>query len=302
MRSKRHPDGYPFTKDTLTAMLDNPFYAGWVTNTADGRGKRNDNTKLIKGQHQPLISQELFDRCLAVRATKRNPGSTEARHSHTYTAGGGLARCSCCRQPLRAQGAVMRKPSYRDVSRERGIAFAAHRRSIPAPVVDEGVALAVSGLVLPPDWRADAEAHLSAIADERQRIERERGRRLKRRLLCKSGCSWMEILTSPIIAPKARIEAELAALQPPAETTTAEAAANLLRDLTALWERATPEERRDIAAQLFTAVHCDLDSRRVVAVQMNSAFLTLRNALPKCTLGGSDGIRTRGLLRDRQAC
>lgn len=25
MRSKRHPDGYPFTKDTLTAMLDNPF-------------------------------------------------------------------------------------------------------------------------------------------------------------------------------------------------------------------------------------------------------------------------------------
>ncbi len=52
----------------------------------------------------------------------------------------------------------------------------------------------------------------------------------------------------------------------------------------------------------FTAVWCDLNGKRVVAVQLGRAFLSLRNALPKCTQCGSDGIRTRGLLRDRQAC
>ena len=35
MVSKRHPEGYPFTKDTLTALLQNPFYYGLVSMLAE---------------------------------------------------------------------------------------------------------------------------------------------------------------------------------------------------------------------------------------------------------------------------
>jgi hypothetical protein len=293
MRSKRHPQGYPFTKDTLTAMLDNPFYAGWVTYTGDGYSKRTQTTHLKPGKHPPILSQGLFERAVAVRAQRRNPGSTPVRHAHIYTAAG-LVHCACCRQPMRAQGAALRKPTYRDVSPERGIVCTAHRRSIPAPIVDEYLVLAVRGLQLPDDWHARAVAHVETAAQDTARLLAQRTtleRRLQhhKRLLMDG-----DIDQADYRAEKARIEAELATLQPAREVVDLELAAARLRELHALWDHATPAERREITRTLFTAVYCDLDGQRVLAVQLERAFLPLRNALSKCTPGGSDGIIVRG--------
>ena len=64
------------------------------------------------------------------------------------------------------------------------------------------------------------------------------------------------------------------------------------------WNGAEPAERRELVGHLFEAVYCDLDARRVVAVQLKRALLPLRNALPGVVYGReSDGIRTRGLRR-----
>jgi len=118
------------------------------------------------------------------------------------------------------------------------------------------------------------------------------------------------------------VKAELAALEPQArDGSNARQAAALLGNLGMLWDQATPEQRRKIAASLFDGVYCDLDGKRIVAVKLKRAFLPLRNALPthtaanpaeatsactpdepECTQCGTDGIRTRDLLRDRQAC
>ena len=78
-------------------------------------------------------------------------------------------------------------------------------------------------------------------------------------------------------------------------------AAALVTNLASLWAEANADQRRRLAAEIFIAVYCDLDARQVVALQMNRALLPLRSALPtSVSWSGSDGIRTRDLLRDRQ--
>jgi len=60
--SKWQPQGGPFGKDTLTAMLANPFYVGWVVQpTGDGGSNRRDDAHLLRGRHEPIIDQALFD-------------------------------------------------------------------------------------------------------------------------------------------------------------------------------------------------------------------------------------------------
>ena len=160
----------------------------------------------------------------------------------------------------------------------------------------------MSGLHLPDAWYAAAVAHLDTGTEDRARIEQQRGalergiERQKRLLL--DG----DITQADYRAEKSRIEAELALLRLPAAMDSAEHAATRLRDLAGLWEHATPEERRDLAGRMFEAIWCDLDGKRIIAVQMKRAFLPLKNALFGLSECGSDGIRTRGLLRDRQAC
>jgi hypothetical protein len=163
MRSKRHPDGYPFTKNTHTAMLDNPYYAGWVTYTGNGSGKRGDAQR-VRGQHAPIMAQELFDRVIAIRVAKRGQGRAGSpagtRHHREGTMGvyvaAGLARCRCCRERLRIQPCRTTTITYRDTGKERGIKCTATKRSIPLEIVDEAVHAYVSALQLPEDWQAHA--------------------------------------------------------------------------------------------------------------------------------------------------
>jgi hypothetical protein len=99
MVSKRHRDGYPFTKDTVTAMLQNRFYTGVVT--LYGEEVRDAQGQPV-GKHEPIISQDLFDRVQAVVAGKARRGrfGSTTGQAHVYVASS-LARCSSCRENLR---------------------------------------------------------------------------------------------------------------------------------------------------------------------------------------------------------
>jgi len=303
MRSKRHPDGHPFTKDTLTVMLDNPFYAGWVTYTADGSGRRSEEATRIHGLHDPIITQELYDRAVAVRAEKRGTGrrGSPLRQAHVYVAAS-LARCTSCRERLRAQGQAPHQPSYRDPSRERGIECAAKKRSIPAPVVDQGMDDYMSDLQLPPNWLDVAISYIDGGRDELDLSTKRRESVMRKLERLKRLVIDGDIEQNEYRIEKARLETDIAGIGPAPATVDTTKAATLLWDLHALWREASPEERRQIASQLFDAVYCDLDAKKVIAIQMKKAFLPLRNALFNLSECGSDGIRTRGLLRDRQAC
>src|SRR5688572_10186519 len=65
--------GGRFTKDGIRDLLQNPFYMGYVRyRGVFTKGKQHRGTgDLIKGQHESLISEELFEKCQRVRADRR---------------------------------------------------------------------------------------------------------------------------------------------------------------------------------------------------------------------------------------
>jgi cytochrome c553 len=104
MVNKAHPEGYPFTKDTVTAMLTNPFYTGVVT--FYGEGVRDEAGDPV-GLHEAIIDRALFDWVQALRAAKGGQGRKGSTQGQAYTyLATGLAHCACCHQPLRAQGSA----------------------------------------------------------------------------------------------------------------------------------------------------------------------------------------------------
>jgi hypothetical protein len=203
--SKLHPDGYPFTKDTVTAMLRNPFYIGQV----------RCREALVPGRHGPIISQDLYDRVQTIHARKDKAGrrgSTIGRR-HTYVAAG-LVRCTCCRQILRGNAHNGHQLFYQDKSPERGIPCTAIRRSIDGPSVDAALFERVTRLILPDDWR---EKVLSDLADENEANKVADRREALDRQLEQAQRFLLDgyITESQFREKRAQFEAEKATLQAP---------------------------------------------------------------------------------------
>jgi site-specific DNA recombinase len=86
-RGQRTTRGNLFCADTVRDMLGNLTYCGYVT-------AQRSTSKEIRGKHQPLISEELFDRCADLRrqrTTTKHPG----RPSPNYLLRS-IVRCERC--------------------------------------------------------------------------------------------------------------------------------------------------------------------------------------------------------------
>lgn len=293
MVSKKHPEGYPWTKDTVTALLGNRFYLGQV----------RYGDVWLPGKHEAIIDQEVFDAVQAVHARKAGSGrrGSTTPDGRVYVAQG-LVRCACCRQPLRANAPNGTALTYRDASRERGLVCTAARRTIDGATVDDAFCALVGALALPDDWRELALAASDGDQDEARRIM-DRRQALDRQLEQAQRYLLDGFITEEqFLEKRAAVEAERATLEPPADSVDLDAAAGLLGDLGALWNAGSAEERRAMARALFDNVWVDLDGRRVVAVQMKNALRPLRRALsthmiPDAGLRRSD---TYGRMRNRR--
>src|SRR5579859_6843774 len=81
--SGRYPQELPVPDSTLHRMLHDPYYAGWVV--VDGQ--------LIKGRHQPIVSQTLFDQVQDVLAARSQGGSRDRILQHYLK---GMLFCQRC--------------------------------------------------------------------------------------------------------------------------------------------------------------------------------------------------------------
>ena len=81
--------GRRFSKDTITDMVRNSFYAGKVMYKESRCG---DVGEMFEGQHEPIISEELWDANVRVRQRHQH----RSRFLHTVSRRylfGQLARC-----------------------------------------------------------------------------------------------------------------------------------------------------------------------------------------------------------------
>lgn len=314
-QGKRTSGGWghrPFSKDTVRAILINPFYIGMVgyrglsdRETESGQRARASKRawQWLPGKHEPIISSELFDRCRSVRARlgRRFVGRKPSQ-AHSYILSK-MARCARCGGPLRAMTDNQGEPKYTCTAHDRAVACDATRRSVREIRLLEDLDALVGELSLTEPVRARA-VELLESGNETAAAERRRAtldaeiRRLNR--MYQAGNLGDSEYDSEI----ARVKGELASLAKPAGAFDLRAAIAALDDIARLWRHATVPERAEILRSVFEAVRVDLDAGAVTGYQPKNEYAAVLRAAHagKDDNSGSDGIRTRGLCLDRAAC
>ena len=144
-------------------MLQNPFYMGYLRyRGAFSAGKAyRGKGEMVKGIHQPIVSEELFAACQKVRTSRRRSFETRQSPRRVYMLGG-LLVCKTCGKKMRGQSAQAGR-YYRDAARFAGVGCAFSGMSVRADAVEAQVSRVMESLVLPEDWQEALQAQLEAI-------------------------------------------------------------------------------------------------------------------------------------------
>lgn len=253
----------PWTRSALSETLKNPFYIGFIRHKGH----------LLPGNHEPLISEELWRKCEQARRLHSTGPRTYSPKHRTYLFGG-LLRCVACGGRMNADASEGGYRYYRCIAHQRQIECWAPQSRVREDVLSEQMTGIISRLVLPGDW---CERVLALLQDgddvERIRAERARLEEKLRRL----HQAWIEVEIDEgyYRTEKAKAESRLASLVVPDGVVKIEEAANYLKDLSLAWDVASREERRAILGFIFEAIYCDPAYKRLVAVQPKDDFLSL---------------------------
>ena len=268
--TKKLPDGHgtlsqeprQFTAHGVADLLKNRFYAGYVS--YDG--------EYFQGQHEALVSQEIFGQ--AQDALRKNNGRsrTLAPQPPRQYLLKGIVRCAYCLMDMWAQTYDSGGRYYREHrnSRSHGPCPAVSG-SIPCEVADEQVSKLVTTIELNPRWMEKIMA-IVALKDQVEDVKRQRtlvAGKLHRLAQAYVDGHYPE---DQYRLGKRRLELELESLVVP-EVSAAEEAGRLLSDLPALWRQADLEERRKLLMAMLDAVYVETkELKQVVAIQPKPAF------------------------------
>jgi site-specific DNA recombinase len=309
--------GRAFSKDTVRDMLLNAAYCGYVT------GMRSKD-RSIKGLHEPLVPEKLFDRVQQMRTWRARivkPG----RPSEDYLLRK-LLYCERC--GARMHGNKGSSPQIRrylcSTRRYGGDCKQPIARAEP---LEEQI---VEWLR---DFQPDEELRAVVLASVREVAKREGGDELRRGELIgqlerlRDLYVMGDLTKEKYVINRQAIEEELERMGPPLDPQLDQAEA-VLRDFTRFWDsEPKAAERRKLIASLFDRVW--EDEGKIVAVKPREPFLRyFKLADEAAQLGtgansggkgrdaqgrenpanphagvksGSDGTRTRDLRRDRPA-
>ena len=101
IQSRLQTMGLKLTLTRLNLIFKNPFYCGYITNNI------LENGKMIKGKHEPLISEEVFLRVNGL--LKNKPQGWNVIREHEEMPLKASVRCYKCNRPLTA---ITRKSKY----------------------------------------------------------------------------------------------------------------------------------------------------------------------------------------------
>ena len=263
-RDYRTTRGNLFCADTVRDMLGNLSYCGYVT-------AQRSTSKEIRGKHEAIVSEELFDRCADLRrqrTTTRNPGRPSSRYLLRS-----IVRCERCggRMHGTATGRNGEARYYCSTRRKKHGCDQPLARALP---LEDQIAEFVADFKPSAEIRDEILRRLASgddVGDEETKRRREqlKGRRDRLRDLFELG----DLQKGEYVAKRDVIDAELAGLAP-GPSPDLDGARAVLEDFGRFWTDAhDPEARRELLHQLFELVW--IDGRKIVAVRPTSAFATL---------------------------
>lgn len=238
-----------FTPWAVRDMLRTRFYVGVVT----FQGHE------FPGQHQAIISEDLFAAAQAMRGTV-HPRRTPEGESGLLQ---GRIFCAHCGSRLHSERNRLERPRYRE---RHGAVCRSNGHSLPADVIDRQLGDIWASLVLPPEWR---EGIAQLATEDTSAAARAALEAKKKRVTTAFVDGGMEEADYRRLV--AEIDLDLAGTAPALAPVYEEAAA-LVADLPKVWEKATPDERRRLLAPLLAAVYVDVDDRRVRGLTPTPGF------------------------------
>lgn len=150
--------GNPPNKSAFQAMLRNPFYHGKIR----WKAKKSGEITFYAGNHEPLISEELFKRVQTVMDDRLAPN--KAKHDHVYRR---LVHCSCGRFLIPS----LHKGHVYMVCQNTLCSF----KSVRESQLEDAILVALSRLCLSDNYSRHAEEavrRLRANTEERTATER----------------------------------------------------------------------------------------------------------------------------------
>jgi site-specific DNA recombinase len=273
-------DGNLFTGDAVRELLINPFYAGWVRYRGirealtNNRTKRAE-TKLIRGTHEPVVSQALFDRVQAVRtavAGKRR--GRQPKHHRVYLLQG-IAICAHCGERMKCSCSHDGKLRYSCRAGERMIDCEASGRIVREEVLLPTIERVIASLRIPGEVinRAAELLQTDTQTNATQRRRSEIVAEMKRLdYLFQKGRKTQDAYDRET----ARLEAELALLEPVTPMRIEEVGA-ALAELVDAWRAARDDRsaQHDILKALVASVEVDALAGRIIKWQPRQDFAAL---------------------------
>lgn len=248
-----------FGVDTVREMLCNASYAGYVS------GHR-DISKAVRGLHEPIVDEALFDRVQGMRhqrARTLKPGRPSQRYLLR-----GLASCERCQGKMQGT-AIGRKLVPRYYCASRRADHSCDQPLIHADVVEQQLVEFVGDFRPTPAIRQEILRRLAGAATAETTETAQRRAALEERLRRSRDLYELGDLTRPeYMARRDAINAELATSAP---GPVPDQAQRVLEDFSIFWRKESdPAAKRQLLSLIFERVW--LDEQRVVAVQPKAPF------------------------------
>jgi hypothetical protein len=285
---------HPFGKDTVRDMLCNTYYMGKIryrgmTVRPKDVSFRSTTPRVSDGKHEAIICEELWNRCQAVRATRRVNVKSIMKTVRINLLQG-LVVCSHCGRRLNIQTPKNCGTYYRENSHHRGYHDCPYiGQSVRAEVIDAQVADLIRSIHLPDNWEPIVRQMLHEQRDrvdpEAERKEIRSTMRLMRENFERGLYEgeeyqyWQKVGT---------LKEKLALLERSSEPAINRAAKTLL-DLRATWENTTQEERKDLVHVMIQEVGVDMAAKSLLWVKTRPDYEPLFSIL--------DGLRLDGERR-----
>jgi len=272
----KSPRGGAFTDASVSGILKNPVYAGYAAwDWGVKNGPKSPDAIVSEGKHEPIVPRELWEQAQRVRENRVSLPPRHATGIHLLT---GIGRCGLCGGHLK-MNLDKRRQGHRFYRCGNYVTKGTCTvSSIPADALEANFVEAVLELV---DQLADPERALEYAAtylhDESRNQERLTPEDLRRQMgQTKQAIAvwdaaleqgriafpvWQE-KTEPHYTRLKDLEGQMKAQEESAQVETAmEVLVANLRNFDAIWNGATPEERKTLAMSFFREVRVYPDKR-----------------------------------------
>ncbi len=282
---RRNGGGNPISRAAIYHLFNNPFYYGWF------EYGNEENRKLYKGNHKPMVTLEEFDRVQKLLGRKGMPRPQERRW-FKYV---GILRCGACGAAITAEERIKRQKNgnvhtYIYYHCTKQLKPRCAQPLVEEKALEKQIEEVVEGMDISPRFRDWALAKLrkenenqfrerEAILTAQRRADDACAQRLKRLIDMRAD---EEIDAKQFAERKKELLKDQARLNQVANEVNAEVVNWVNKaeegfvfatEVAKRWDKATPEKRREFVAALGQDSNLRLLDKKVKWDNGNTAFL-----------------------------